>query len=142
VHDENAHALGGVAGHAGLFGTAPDLAILATALTGKGEDSGHRVVGLPALELIRRSQIPAEVGGHTIGWFAHPNPMLPRGDLFDQTTFGHTGFTGTMIACNPTTQVITVLLTNRVMSSADASGIVGVRRKVLNAIASSVISIV
>jgi CubicO group peptidase (beta-lactamase class C family) len=70
--------------------------------------------------------------------------MLPRGDLFDQTTFGHTGFTGTMIVCNPTTQVITILLTNRVMSpesAADASGIVGVRRKVLNAIASSVISL-
>lgn len=140
VHDENAHALGGVSGHAGLFGTAPDLAVLATALITNGRIGAHRVIGLPTLELIRHSQIPAEVGGHTIGWFAPPNSMLPRGDLFDHSTFGHTGFTGTMVVCNPTTQVVTILLTNRVMNPADGTGIAAVRRKVLNAVASAVVA--
>lgn len=139
VHDENANALGGVAGHAGLFGTAPDIAILASALVEDGQSDGHRLLGAPSLELIRRSQIPADVGGHTIGWFAPPNGMLPRGDLLDSTTFGHTGFTGTMIVCNPTTQIVTILLTNRVMNPADNAGMATVRRKVLNAVASAVV---
>jgi serine-type D-Ala-D-Ala carboxypeptidase len=139
VHDENSNALGGVAGHAGLFGTASDLAILATALLGNGHIGDYRLLGQPTLELIRRSQIGPEIGGHTIGWFAPPNGMLPRGDLFDNTTFGHTGFTGTMLVCNPTTQLATILLTNRVMNPADGAGIAAVRRKVLNAVASSVV---
>lgn len=139
VHDGNAFALGGVAGHAGLFGTAPDLAILASALIGHGQATGHRLLGLPTLELVLHSQIPAEIGGHSIGWFAYPNGMLPRGDLFDQTTFGHTGFTGTMIVCNPTTEVVTILLTNRVMNPNDAGGMANVRRRVLNAVASAII---
>jgi serine-type D-Ala-D-Ala carboxypeptidase len=141
VHDGNAFALGGVAGHAGLFGTAPDLAIIATALLGNGQVAGQRVLGIPALRMVQTSQIPAEVGGHSIGWFTHPNGMLPRGDLFDDTTFGHTGFTGTMVVCNPTTGVVTILLTNRVVSDGnDATAVARVRRRVLNAVASAVIA--
>ena len=139
VHDENAHALGGVAGHAGLFGTATDLAVLTSALMGNGQSGGHRLLCPPALDLVRKSQIAPEIGGHTIGWFAYPNAMLPRGDLFDQTTFAHTGFTGTMIVCNPTTGVVTILLTNRVMNPSDGAGMTSVRRKVLNAVASAVV---
>ncbi len=140
VHDGNSHALGGVSGHAGLFSTAPDIAVLSSALTGNGQILGHRVLGKATLRLLQESQISSEVGGHTIGWFAPPNSMLPRGDILDDTTFGHTGFTGTMIVNNPSTGLTIVLLTNRVMNPNENGGIARVRRRVLNAVASAVVS--
>jgi CubicO group peptidase (beta-lactamase class C family) len=141
VHDGNAFALGGVAGHAGLFGTAPDLAIMAQALATDGRAGDRRVLGLPTLRLVRQSQIPAEVGGHSIGWFAPPNGMLPRGDILDDATFGHTGFTGTLVVNNPPLGLSVILLTNRVMNPNDTGGgISRVRRRVLNAVASAIIS--
>lgn len=138
VHDENANAAGGVSGHAGLFGTAPDLCILAAALAGNGSVLRHRLFGRPTLELVRNSQIPPEVGGHSIGWFTPPNTMLPRGDLFSGQVFGHTGFTGTMVVIVPSYELAVVLLTNRVMNPADGTEIAKVRRRVMNAVASAV----
>jgi CubicO group peptidase (beta-lactamase class C family) len=138
VHDSNAHAFGGVAGHAGLFGTAPDLALLGSALARQGEAKGHRLLGVPTLRLARTNQIPAEVGGHSIGWFTPPNGMLPRGDLLGETVFGHTGFTGTMLVCDPEYELVIVLLTNRVMNPSDNGGILRVRRRVMNAAASAI----
>lgn len=140
VHDDNAFALGGVAGHAGLFGTAPDLAIFAAALAGNGEASGHRILGLPTLRLVRTNQVAPAIGGHSIGWFTPPNSMLPRGDILSDDTFGHTGFTGTMIVCDPSLELAIVLLTNRVINPADNGGIARIRRRVLNVVASAVIS--
>jgi CubicO group peptidase (beta-lactamase class C family) len=140
VHDGNAHSLGGVSGHAGLFGTAADLAIMASALVGNGQVSGHRVLGMPTLRLVQHPQIPDAVGGHSIGWFTPPNGMLPRGDCLDDTTFGHTGFTGTMIINNVSSGVVTILLTNRVMNPEDNGGTARVRRRVLNAVASGIVS--
>lgn len=139
VHDANAHAFGGVAGHAGLFGTAPDLAVLVSALTGSGAAKGHRLLGLPTLRLARTNQTTPDVGGHSIGWFTPPNGMLPRGDLLGDTAFGHTGFTGTMVVCDPAYDLVIVLLTNRVMNPDDNGGIQRVRRRVVNAVASAVI---
>src|SRR5205085_389891 len=104
-HDENAWVYGGVAGHAGLFGTAPDLAIAASALVMNGEAQGHRLLGQPTLRLVRTNQVDPAVGGHSIGWFTPPNTMLPRGDIFGDTLFGHTGFTGTMIVCDPSREL-------------------------------------
>lgn len=138
VHDGNSHSLGGVSGHAGLFGTAPDLAVLASALVGDGSVKGQRVLGIPTLRLVRTSQIPLEVGGHSIGWMTIPNHMLPCGDIWGPTTFGHTGFTGTMIVCDPAYDMAVILLTNRVMNPADGTGVARVRRRVLNAVASAV----
>lgn len=139
VHDGNAHSLGGVAGHAGLFGTAPDLAVLASALASDGSANGHRILGIPTLRLVRTSQIGPEIGDHSVGWFTAPNDMLPRGDICGPTTFGHTGFTGTMIVCDPAYEVAVILLTNRVMNPADGTGIARVRRRVLNAAASAIV---
>lgn len=138
VHDGNAYSLGGVAGHAGLFGTAPDLAVMASALVGDGSIKGHRVLGVPTLRLVRTSQIPPEIGGHSIGWMTYPNDMLPRGDIWGPAAFGHTGFTGTMIVCDPTYDIAIILLTNRVMNPANGAGMARVRRRVLNAVASAI----
>lgn len=139
VHDANAHAAGGICGHAGLFGTAPDLALLATALVGEGEVNGCRLLGRPTLRLAQTNQIDPDIGGHSIGWFTPPNGMLPRGDLLGDTAFGHTGFTGTMIVCDPAYNLIVILLTNRVMNPDDNSGIQRARRRVMNAVASAII---
>lgn len=158
VHDANAHACGGVSGHAGLFGTAPDLAVLAAALldTRALECSGaqafraapecpntptpeHRLLGRPTLRLAQTNQVNPEVGGHSIGWFTPPNPMLPRGDLLSEAAFGHTGFTGTMLVCDPAYDLVVILLTNRVMNPADHGDLARARRRVLNAVASAVV---
>jgi len=111
----------------------------AAALVGNGAVKEYRLLGLPTLRLVRTSQIPADVGGHSIGWFTMPNDMLPRGDLWDSDTFGHTGFTGTMIACNPAYETAVILLTNRVMNPDDNAGMARVRRRVLNTVASAVV---
>jgi len=154
VHDANAHAFGGVSGHAGLFGTAPDLALFAAALIGT-QAPGHsgvqvperlnartpkrRILGLPTLRLAQTNQIQPEIGGHSIGWFTPPNIMLPRGDILSEAAFGHTGFTGTMIVCDPTYDLVIILLTNRVMNPAANEGILQVRRRVINAVASAIV---
>lgn len=140
VHDANCHAAGGVTGHAGLFGTADDLARLGSALILGGTYRGRRLLGLPAVRRACASQIDPAVGGQTIGWFAAPNPMLPRGDLLGDSAFGHTGFTGTMVVCDPVLDLVLVLLTNRVRMPGDNGGIQRVRRRVCNAVASAVVA--
>ena len=139
VHDENALVFGGVSGHAGLFGTAPDLAIIASALALNGEIGGHRILGIPTLRLVRTNQTDPSVGGHSIGWFTPPNGMLPRGDILGDTTFGHTGFTGTMIVVDPSLELAVILLTNRVMNPSDNGGIIRIRRRTVNIVASAII---
>jgi CubicO group peptidase (beta-lactamase class C family) len=139
VHDSNAYAFGGVAGHAGLFGTAPDLALLGSALARRGEAGGRRLLGLPTLQLAQTSQIPPEIGGHSIGWFTPPNGMLPRGDLLGVRAFGHTGFTGTMLVCDPEYALVIALLTNRVMNPSENDGILRIRRQVVHAVASAIV---
>ncbi len=138
VHDENAHAAGGVSGHAGLFGTAAELASFGLAICGNPTSGTGRILGSATGRLARTNQLPPEVGGHSIGWFTPPNSMLPRGDILPDTVFGHTGFTGTMLVCDPATGLVVVLLTNRVMSTADASGVAKIRRSVLNTVASAI----
>lgn len=137
VHDANAWRLGGIAGHAGLFGTAADLLTFGSAMLGM-EVGGARLLGPAARRLAQSNQLDWRIGGHSIGWFTHPNRMLPRGDLLSLSAFGHTGFTGTMLVCDPEYGLVVVLLTNRVLLSQDNTGIKGVRRRVLNAVASAV----
>ncbi len=138
VHDANAHFYGGVAGHAGLFGTAPDLATVVAMMLSREGRAGDSVLSRPALDLAEHSCVPEAVGGHTIGWFASPNPMLPRGDLLSDKAFGHTGYTGTMVVCDPMFGVGIVLLTNRVINPADNTGIQSVRRRVINVVAGAI----
>jgi CubicO group peptidase (beta-lactamase class C family) len=139
VHDANAHFYGGVAGHAGLFGSATDLAILAAALLGGGVCGGRCFLGAPTLSLVRRNALSDDLGGQSIGWFTHPNGMLSRGDLLSDEAFGHTGFTGTLLVCDPRYGLAVALLTNRVMNPADNGAVQSVRRRVLNVTASAIV---
>jgi CubicO group peptidase (beta-lactamase class C family) len=139
VHDENAYASGGISGHAGLFSTAVDLAVFANMLLYEKSTISQKLLGIPSVRLMRDNQIPPEIGGHSIGWFTRPNPLLPQGDRLSDKAFGHTGFTGTMIVCDPVFDLVIILLTNRVIAGREGKGIQQVRRKVLNTVASAVV---
>lgn len=139
VHDANAHFAGGVSGHAGIFSTVDDIAVWATAMCTDGRlPDGGRLLGPRTLRLARESQIPPEVGGHSIGWFTPPNQMLPTGDILTEGTFAHTGFTGTMVLCIPEYELVVMLLCNRVIFANEYPYMMWVRRRVLNAVASAI----
>ncbi|MFJ6987938.1 MULTISPECIES: serine hydrolase domain-containing protein [unclassified Streptomyces] len=104
VHDENAWALGGVAGHAGLFGTARDLAVFCRTLLAGGSYGPARILGPDFAELLLT---PPGLG------FAVDQPWF-MGDLAGAGAAGHTGFTGTSLVLDPATDTFLVLLANTV----------------------------
>lgn len=112
VHDENACILGGVAGHAGLFSTASDLAIFTQLLLNKGTYAGVRY--------LTESTVVAFTGRHLagedryLGWDMKSPTGSSAGSLFSPTSFGHTGFTGTSVWVDPERRISVILLTNRV----------------------------
>lgn len=119
VHDENARALGGVAGHAGLFSTAADLAVFADALRagGAGGAPGGPVRRILSRATVARLGEPLVVTDHdsrTLGWQGPGTLSAPCGDLWSRRAFGHTGFTGTSLWVDPERDFWAVLLTNAV----------------------------
>ncbi len=119
VHDENARALGGLAGHAGLFAPVGDLAVFADMLRAGGVGGAP---GLPARRVLSaagvgRMTAPAVVredDGRTLGWQGAGRRGAPCGDLWTERVFGHTGFTGTCLWIDPGHDLWAVLLTNGV----------------------------
>ena len=109
VHDENAYAMGGVAGHAGLFSTASDLSIFAQMLLNHGEYNGTRIVAESTVTLFTRRA----AGHRALGWDTATGEYGSGRYLSDEA-FGHTGFTGTSIWIDPTREMFVILLTNRV----------------------------
>jgi beta-glucosidase-like glycosyl hydrolase/CubicO group peptidase (beta-lactamase class C family) len=117
VHDENAYAMGGVAAHAGLFGTAPDLARFAQMLLNGGVYDHRRVVSRAAIEsFTRRAGLPGS--SRALGWDT-PSPGSSAGTLLSERSFGHTGFTGTSMWIDPERELFVILLTNRVHPTRD-----------------------
>jgi CubicO group peptidase (beta-lactamase class C family) len=113
VHDENAWALGGVSGNAGLFSTAGDVAIFAQMMLNGGIYAHHRIVSRATIEkFTARQTIGASV--RTLGWDVPTPPSSSAGKYFATTSFGHTGFTGTSLWIDPERDLFVVLLTNRV----------------------------
>ena len=134
VHDPRARDLGGVAGHAGLFGTAADVLAFAEAI----RTGGGPLLSRASAARLSVSQIPAETGAQSWGWFCAGNDYLPSGDLFSDRSFGHSGFTGTAILIDPALDVSLVLLTNRVVNQAeDGSRFLRLRRLWLNTVAAA-----
>jgi serine-type D-Ala-D-Ala carboxypeptidase len=118
VHDPRAYLLGGVAGHAGLFSTADDLAIFARMLLNQGK---HDSKVFLKRETFERMTAPRKVPGakepglRTFGWDMATSYSANRGDIFTKgISFGHTGFTGTSIWIDPPSQTAVVFLSNRV----------------------------
>ncbi len=109
VHDENAYALGGVAGHAGLFSTASDLAIFAQMLLNGGIYNGTRIVSDSTVQLFTRRA----AGTRALGWDTCAGEY-GCGKHMSAHAYGHTGYTGTSLWIDPEREMFVVLLTNRV----------------------------
>ncbi len=115
VHDENAHAMGGVAPHAGLFGTAEDLARFAQMMLNGGVFEHRRLASRATLEkFIRRAGVPGS--SHALGWDT-PSGVSSAGTLMSREAFGHLGFTGTSLWIDASRKLFVILLTNRVHPS-------------------------
>lgn len=114
VHDQGAAMHGGIAGHAGLFGTANDLAKLGQMLLQKGSYGGHRYYKPETVEIFTSKQYEPSRRG--LGW-DKPTPSDWNGPttlLASSRTFGHTGFTGTCIWVDPEFNLVFIYLSNRV----------------------------
>ncbi|MFD2417593.1 serine hydrolase [Amycolatopsis pigmentata] len=113
VHDENAWALGGVAGHAGIFSTAGDLALLSQAILNGGAYRGARILCPETVQQMISDNNTAHPGqAHGLGF--ELDQMFYMGGLSSPATAGHTGFTGTSLVIDFRSRSIAVLLTNRV----------------------------
>jgi len=134
VHDENAWAMGGVAGHAGVFSTADDLAVLAQAILNGGVYRGHRILsehGVRLMETDFNQKFPDDP--HGLGF--ELNLIWYMGGLSGPDTLGHTGFTGTSIVIDPRSRSFAILLTNRVHPTRNTPSTNGARRAAAEALA-------
>jgi uncharacterized protein YbbC (DUF1343 family)/CubicO group peptidase (beta-lactamase class C family) len=115
VHDPTARRMAGVAGHAGLFSTAADLAVFCRMLLAGGAVNGSRVLApLTINRMISPSTPPAERNVRALGWDMDSSFSSNRGELLPPGSFGHTGFTGTSLWIDFETGVFVVFLSNRV----------------------------
>lgn len=140
VHDPRARAMGGVAGHAGLFGTADDLARFCRMLLRGGELDGVRVLKESTVKLMTEAHyLPDSTGGRTYGFDVDTSYSTARGHRFAPgSTFGHTGFTGTLYWMDPVNDAFVILLTNRVHPNGKGS-VTGLRRQVMTHAAESLL---
>lgn len=126
VHDENAYILGGVSGHAGVFGTAQDLAVLMTMLMNGGSYGGRDYLSAETIRLFTTRQRSSS--SRALGWDTKSeNGYSSAGTLFGPRTFGHTGFTGTSIWADPERKIFIILLTNRVYPTRNNGKIAKIR---------------
>jgi CubicO group peptidase (beta-lactamase class C family) len=109
VHDENAYALGGVAGHAGLFSTAADLAVFAQMMLDGGQYGGTRLIADSTVALFTKRA----AGTRALGWDTCGGSGS-CGRYLNEDAYGHTGYTGTSLWIDPDRDMFVVLLTNRV----------------------------
>jgi len=109
VHDENAYALGGIAGHAGLFSTAADLAVFAQMMLDGGQYNGTRVIADSTIALFTKRA----AGTRALGWDTCGGSGS-CGKYLASDAYGHTGYTGTSLWIDPERDMFVVLLTNRV----------------------------
>lgn len=117
VHDPTARRMGGVAGHAGLFTTAADLARFARMLLNGGlADDGRRLLSAASVALMSTPQQPGGVPEvrRGMGWDIDSIYSRPRGRLYPRSSFGHTGFTGCAFWLDPGSRSFYILLANRV----------------------------
>jgi uncharacterized protein YbbC (DUF1343 family) len=133
VHDPTARRMGGVAGHAGLFSTADDLAKFAQALLNGG---GGILSAVTVEKMTSPEQPPQAPVLRGFGWDIDSPFSSNRGDLLPVGSFGHTGFTGTSMWIDPTTQTYIILLTNAVHPRGKGNAI-GLRTKVATEVAAA-----
>ena len=137
VHDENAYVMGGVSGHAGLFSTAEDLAIFAHMMLNRGEYGGKRILSPLSIDLMVKDQI-GNLGDEGLGWFTKSREFSSGGDLISESSYGHTGFTGTSIWMDPEEELVMILLTNRVHPTRENSAHIRLRPLFANSVAGAI----
>jgi CubicO group peptidase (beta-lactamase class C family) len=129
VHDPNAAVCGGVAGHAGLFSTASDLARFATMML-KG---GETMIKPETIRLFTKRQ--SESSSRALGWDTKSAERSSAGAKLGPRSYGHTGYTGTSIWIDPDAKVYSILLTNRVHPTSENTKIIQFRPKFQDAVA-------
>lgn len=135
VHDENCWALGGAAGHSGLFGTAHAVGDFARAMLGARKDTDTRIAGAETVRLFVK-RWGAVTGSRALGW----DTMLPTsscGTKISPASFGHTGFTGTTLWIDPERELYVVFLTNRVNPTRENTAIQKIRPALHDAVMSA-----
>ena len=138
VHDPTARHMGGVAGHAGLFITAADVARYARMLLNYGTLDGVRIFKPETVRLMTSVQTPANLPVRRgLGWDIDSNYSGPRGTLFPLGSYGHTGWTGTSLWIDPFSQSFLIFLSNRNHPTED--GNVGPLRAKLGTLAAEAI---
>jgi uncharacterized protein YbbC (DUF1343 family)/CubicO group peptidase (beta-lactamase class C family) len=114
VHDPTARRMAGVAGHAGLFSTASDLAVFARMLLNGGMHDGRRILSpLTVAKMTTPATGPGERNVRTLGWDLDSSFSSNRGELLPIGSYGHTGFTGTSLWIDPQTGMFVVFMSNR-----------------------------
>jgi CubicO group peptidase (beta-lactamase class C family) len=112
VHDPRAHALGGIAGHAGLFSTAEDLAVYAQMMLGRGEYGGARIFSEQTWKKMT-TPVAVSSGRRGLGWDMRTGYSSNRGKGFSESAFGHGGFTGTSLWIDPGRDLFVIFLSSR-----------------------------
>ncbi|MDE2763172.1 MAG: serine hydrolase, partial [Gemmatimonadota bacterium] len=153
VHDENAYAMGGVAGHAGLFSSARDLAVFAQVMLDRGVAGPCRADAASGLPCHRPRFAPVSIfaqgwveritrqspgSSRALGWDT-PSERSSAGDYLSARSFGHTGYTGTSLWIDPTQQLAVVLLTNRVNATRENRKHIPLRRGVHDRVARAIL---
>ncbi len=138
VHDPTSYRMNGVAGHAGLFSTAQDLAIYAQMILNGGQIGGVRILAPLSVAEMTRPRLISNTGNtRGLGWDINSSFSTNRGELFPLGSFGHTGFTGTSMWIDPASQMFVVFLSNRVHP--DGKGDVGpLRGRVASIVAAAI----
>ncbi len=139
VHDPTSRHMGGVAGHAGLFSTASDLARYARMMLNMGELDGVRIFTPETVKLMTSPQCSPGVNVlHGLGWDIDSPYAGPRGHLFPIGSYGHTGWTGTSIWIDPYSKTFVIFLSNR-NHPTEAGNVIGLRRQLGTLAAEAVI---
>jgi len=136
VHDETSEMLNGVAGHAGLFSTADDLAKLMSVLLNKGKVKQKIFIQQSTIELFTKRV--SEESTRAIGWDTKSDSGSSAGKYFSKNSFGHTGYTGTSIWADSDRNLFVIFLTNRVFPTRENTKIQKVRPQLHNAVIKSI----
>jgi uncharacterized protein YbbC (DUF1343 family) len=137
VHDPRAYAVGGVAGHAGVFSTADDLSRLCRMILAGGRLGKARILSPLAVEAMTRPRFFGDDSLRALGWDVSTAYSRNRGDLFPPGSFGLTGFTGTSLWLDPSSGTYVVFLSSRLHP--DGKGDVGRLRGIVSTIAAAAI---
>lgn len=136
VHDENAALLNGVAGHAGLFSTAENLAVYLQMILQKGFYQGKQFIKKETVELFTKKH--SGLSSRALGWDTKSPKNSSAGNLFSSSSFGHTGYTGTSIWVDPERELFVIFLTNRVYPTRENWKITSIRPQLHDAVIRSV----